>query len=73
MYLSIFPLWKVLSSFVYVIIYCVGAGITTLVSLSDGSVPYFYRRKMEKAWSVKEGNGPESVYFPQKLAFFLYK
>ena len=41
-------------SFVYVIIYCVGAGISTLISISYWSDPYFFRRKMEKTWSVKE-------------------
>ena len=40
--------------FVYVCIYCVGAGIFTLMSISDGSDPYFFRRKMEKTRSVKE-------------------
>ena len=40
--------------FVYGFIYCVGAGKTTLMSISDGSDPYFFRRKMEKTPSVKE-------------------
>ena len=41
-------------SFVYVIIYCVGAGIVTLISISDWSDTYIFRRKMEKTRSVKE-------------------
>ena len=41
-------------SFVYVIIYCVGAGINTLISFSDWSNPYIFRQKMEKTRSVKE-------------------
>ena len=41
-------------SFVYVVIYCVGAGIITLISIFDWSDPYIFRRKMEKARSVKE-------------------
>ena len=41
-------------SFVYVIIYCVGAGISTLISISDWSDPYIFRRKIEKTRSVKE-------------------
>ena len=41
-------------SFVYVIIYCVGAGISTLISLSDWSDPYIFRQKMEKTRSVRE-------------------
>ena len=43
-----------LSFFVYVIIYCVGAGITTLMSYSDGLDPYLFRRKMERTRSMKE-------------------
>ena len=39
---------------VYVIIYCLGAGITTLISISDWSDPYIFRREMEKTRSVKE-------------------
>ena len=49
-----FPLWKFFWSFVYDVIYCVGVGKTTLMSISGGSDPYFFRRKMEKTWSVKE-------------------
>ena len=41
-------------SFAYVNIYCVGAGISTLISISDWSDPYIFRRKMEKTRSVKE-------------------
>ena len=45
---------KLLSFFVYVIIYCVGAGITTLMSYSDRLDPYLFRRKMEKTRSMKK-------------------
>ena len=45
---------KPLSSDVYVIIYCIGAGKTTLMSISEGLDPYFFRRKMEKTRSMKE-------------------
>ena len=41
-------------SFVYVIIYCVGAGIFTLISISDWSDPFIFCPKMEKTRSVKE-------------------
>ena len=41
-------------SFVYDIIYCVGAGISTLISISDWSDPYVFRRKMKKMRSVRE-------------------
>ena len=39
----------------HVCMYCVGAGIVTLMSISNGLDPYFFRRKMEKTRSVKEG------------------
>ena len=35
-------------------LYCVGAGITILMSISDGLDPYFFRRKMEKTPPMKE-------------------
>ena len=54
---------KILSSSVYVIISCVGAGITTLMSISDGSYPYFFRQKMEKTRSVKEEM--DGYFFPE--------
>ena len=41
-------------SFVYDIIYCVGARISTLISISDWSYPDLFRRKVEKTRSVKE-------------------
>ena len=69
LYFSIFHLWKRLSSFVHAINYCVGAGITTLMSISNGSDPYFVRRKMENA--VREGrNGRRNVYFLPESACF---
>ena len=41
-------------SFVYVIAYCVGAWINTLISISDWSDTFIFRRKMKKMQSVKE-------------------
>ena len=64
---------KFLSSFVYVIIYCVGAGITNLMSIFDGSDPYFFRRKMEKTRSVKEEIDGEMFISHQSRQRFLYK
>ena len=65
-----FLLWKNLSSFVYVIFYCVGAWITTLMSISDGSDPYFFPSKDGKD-AVHEGrHGRKGAFFPQNLAFF---
>ena len=56
-------------SLVYVVTYCVDAGISTLITISDWSNPYIFRRKMEKTRSVKEKMEgklfilPESAYF----------
>ena len=47
-------LWNFFSSFAFVSIYCVSAGTTILISISNGSDPYFFRREMEKTRSVKE-------------------
>ena len=54
MYFINFPSWKMSFIFVYVIVYCVGAGTTTLMSISDGLDPYLLRRKLEKTRPVKE-------------------
>ena len=42
------------SIFVYVNVYSVGAGIITLMSISDGLEPYVFCRKMEKTRSMNE-------------------
>ena len=60
LYLSLVHFWipssyeKSFWLFVYVFNYCVGAGISTLIFISDWSDPYIFRRKMEKTRSVKE-------------------
>ena len=41
-------------SFVYVIIYCVGAGMNTLISISNGLDPNTFRREMENTRFIKE-------------------
>ena len=51
-------------------IYCVGAGITTLMSISDGSDPYFFPSKDGKV-AVREGrNGRKGAYFAPESASF---
>ena len=67
------PYGKCISSFVSVFFYCVGAGITTLMSISDGSDPYFCRRKMENTRSVKEEMDGEMFISRQSRHLFLYK
>ena len=63
---------KLLSSFVFVFIQCVGAGITILMFFSDRPDPYFFPSKDGRD-DVREGrNGQIAVYFPPTSAFFLY-
>ena len=38
----------------FILFFCVGAGIITVISISDWSDTYIFRRKMEKTRSVKE-------------------
>ena len=64
---------KILSSFVSVIIYCVGAGIATLVSIFDGTDSYLFRRKMEKTRSVKEEMDGRVFISRKSRHFSLYK
>ena len=51
----------------------VGAGITTLMSISDLSDPYFFRRKIEKTRSLKEEMDGELFISRQSRHLFLYK
>ena len=50
-----FPLMENLFDHLFMLItYCVGAGISILISISNWSDPYIFRPKMETTWSVKE-------------------
>ena len=60
---------KLLWSFIYVFIYCVGAGITTLMSISDVLDPYFFCQTMEKTRSEKEKMDGE-VFFSARVGIF---
>ena len=64
---------KSLLSFVYVIIFCVGACMTTLMSISDGLGPYFSCRKMGKTRSVKEEVDGEVFISGKRRHFSLRK
>ena len=61
---------KLLRSFVYAILYCVGAGITTCTSISDGVGPVLFLWKDGKHALHEGRNGRRGAYFPPKLAFF---
>ena len=57
--------------FVYVSIYCVAMGITTLMSISERSDPYFFPSK-DGENVIREGrNGLKDVDFPPESASFL--
>ena len=74
---SILPSYgKSFWSLVYVIIYWVGVGISTLISISDWSDPYFFHRKMEKTRFVKEemeGKLFNKVLFPTLYLYLACK
>ena len=55
----------------FMFIYCVGPGITTLISISDGLHPYFFRRKMEKTRSMKE-EMDEEVFISRQSRHFSF-
>ena len=57
----------------YVIFYCVGAGITNLMPISDGLDPYFFLSKDGKDAVHEKRNGRTGVYFPPVSAFFLHR
>ena len=40
--------------FVYIDFFCVGAGISTLISISDGLGSYFFPRKIESTKPMRE-------------------
>ena len=52
--INIFLLWKNLRSFVYIIIYCVGALLITLMCIFDGLGSYFFSQRMEKMQPMSE-------------------
>ena len=50
----------------------VGARITTLMSISDGSDPYFFLSKDGKDKVREGGNGRKGVYFPPESASLFF-
>ena len=58
-------------SFVYVSIHCVSAGITTLMSTSDGLDLHFFRRKMEKTRFMEEQMAVELFFSRHSWYFFI--
>ena len=48
----------------------IGAGINTLMPISDGLGPSIFCRKMEKARPVMKEMDGKVVYFPPESAFF---
>ena len=78
-YFILFSLFSILSYFIFLsqlrkLVYqdCkqyVGAGITILMSISDGLGPSIFCRKMEKARPMMEEMDGKVVYFPPESAF----
>ena len=66
---SMFPFLSMKNTFLDCKQY-VGAGIGTLMSISDGFGPFIFCRKMEKARPMTEEMDGKVVYFPPESAFF---
>ena len=62
-FFQFFPLLGVYLICDYTIIYCVGAGISTLMSLCDGLDPYFFLSKGGKEAVYEGKKGRKVVYF----------
>ena len=60
---------KSFRSFVYVIIYCAGAGISTLMSISDGLDAYLFLSIDGKDTVYDRRNERRGFYFPPESAF----
>ena len=59
--------------FVPIINYWLGAGIRTLMCISDELSPYICFREMEKTKAYEEKNGWKGVYFAPGLAFSVFE
>ena len=56
--------------FVYANVYCVGAEVNTLMSISDGLEPYNFLLQDVKDEVYERGNGPKGV-FPARVGICL--
>ena len=56
---------------VYTKIYCVGEGIMTLMSISEGLGLYIFCRKMETTWPMSE-EVDEKVFSPRQSRNFIF-
>ena len=62
---------KLLISCLYYYLFCVGAGVSTLMSISDGLASYIFRRKLEKTQPIRE-RMEGKVFFPPESAIFVF-
>ena len=69
---NIFQLWKIPLIFVYTNICCVGAGISTSTSISDGFGPCIFRQKYGEDGPYEGKIGWKAVDFPPESAFCFY-
>ena len=53
-FISFFPILGKQLIFLCINNYCVGARLSTLMSISDGLRPYFFRPKMEKTQPMRQ-------------------
>ena len=64
---------ELFSIFDFTNFYCVGAGIGTLMSVSDGIGPYIYGRKIEKTQPLREEKDRKVFSCQSGHFFFIVK
>ena len=70
-FMNSFQFWKKFWSFCCYFFYCVGAGISILMSFSDGLGPYIFRQKMEKTRPMRQ-SWIEICLLTTKIGIFVY-
>ena len=71
MFKEIFPLFPFTECFCITVNKGVGAGLNTLMSISNGLGPSIFCRRMEKARPMREEMDGKVVYFPPESALLL--
>ena len=67
----IFLLCKSVWSLVYIVVFCVGAGISTLMSIFDGLGSYFFGWKMERTQPMSE-EVDRTLFIPRQRILCLF-
>ena len=59
-----------LNLYFVLLLFRVGAGVSTLMAVLGGLDPYIFRQKMEKTHSQRGKKGLERCLFPTRVGFF---